>query len=324
MQSKETTASLNTEGNRDMSHTNIKTYTIFGMFFVILMASANINAGEKALFSVFSPKTSTWYSNSADAKQAFSKTPAVSSTDVLVPADYDGDGIIDFGVWTPETGIWSIKRSSDNQAFSIYWGTTTVRSAVSIKDIPVPADYDGDGKADIAVWRPETGTWLVLFSSKNYDGTKSEIFSLGKSGDVPVPADYDGDKRADFAIFRTKGNQWLISDSKTNAVRTEKFGDAATDLFVPADYTGDGKADIAVYRRDTWLVLNSETSETEPFYMGFADAAPVPADYDGDGIIDFAVFRKGTWFIYESSQPRFKTFTFGGENDVPLNSISRS
>jgi hypothetical protein len=164
----------------------------------------------------------------------------------------------------------------------------------------------------------------VLFSSKNYDGTKSEIFSLGKSGDVPVPADYDGDKRADFAIFRTKGNQWLISDSKTNAVRTEKFGDAATDLFVPADYTGDGKADIAVYRRDTWLVLNSETSETEPFYMGFADAAPVPADYDGDGIIDFAVFRKGTWFIYESSQPRFKTFTFGGENDVPLNSISRS
>ena len=288
------------------------------------MASSTINAGDKALFSVFRPKTLTWHSNSTDAKLASSKTPAVSSTDIMVPADYDGDGIIDFGVWTPETGIWSIKRSSDSQAFSIHWGTTTVRSAISVKDIPVPADYDGDGKADIAVWRTETGTWLVLKSSKNYDQTKSEIFSFGKSGDVPVPADYDGDKRADFAVFRSKGNRWLISESKSNTSRIETFGNAKSDVLVPADYTGDGKADIAVYRRDTWLVLNSETDETEPFYMGFADAAPVPADYDGDGQIDFAVFRKGTWFIYESSQPRFKTFNFGGEHDIPLNSISRS
>ncbi len=302
-----------------MSH--IKIPIIFGLLFVILLATVKVNAADKALFSVFRPKTATWHSNSSDAKHAFSREPVASSTDVLVPADYDGDGTTDFAVWRPETGVWSIKRSGDDQSFSVSWGTTTVRSTASIQDIPVPGDYDGDGKADVAVWRPETGTWYVLRSLNNYDQTKASIFSLGKFGDIPVQADYDGDKRSDFAVFRSKGNQWLISDSKVSALRTEIFGNAGTDLLVPADYTGDGKADIAVYRSDKWLVLNSETKEIEPFYMGFADATPVPADYDGDDQIDFAVFRKGVWFIYESSQPRFRTFNFGNENDIPLNSI---
>ena len=63
--------------------------------------------------------------------------------------------------------------------------------------MPVPADYDGDGRADIASWTPSNGYWHVILSSTGQTVTQQ----WGMQGDQPVPADYDGDGRADFAIW---------------------------------------------------------------------------------------------------------------------------
>ena len=69
---------------------------------------------------------------------------------------------------------------------------------------PVPGDYDGDGKADIAVFRRSTGVWYIINSRT---GTGSS-YAWGGSGDMPVPADYDGDGKADVAIFRPSTGVW--------------------------------------------------------------------------------------------------------------------
>src|SRR5437868_128262 len=54
--------------------------------------------------------------------------------------DYTGDGRADFVIWRPSTGVWWISDSATGAYRSQQWGD------YSKGDIPVPADYDGDGK----------------------------------------------------------------------------------------------------------------------------------------------------------------------------------
>jgi len=49
-------------------------------------------------------------------------------------------------------------------------------------DVPVLGDYDGDGKADISVWRKSEGRWYIR---QSLDGTV-RIVSQGQSGDTPI------------------------------------------------------------------------------------------------------------------------------------------
>jgi hypothetical protein len=64
-------------------------------------------------------------------------------------------------------------NSSNGAQQTQQWGTPG--------DIPVPGDYDGDGKTDFAVWRPGQGNWYVINSSNGAQQTQQ----WGTPGDIP-------------------------------------------------------------------------------------------------------------------------------------------
>lgn len=238
---------------------------------------------------------------------------SVKSQPMLTKAlDYNGDGKADFVVINPQAHIWRASTNTLQELINISFG-------LSGKDSPVPGDYDGDGKGDIAVWRESEGVFYYLQSSNGAFVSRQ----WGIPGDEPVARDYDGDGKTDCAVVRRAGSalHWFVLESSTNAFKGYNFG-LATDSPALGDYDGDGHFDLAVQRRDTanmvFYITKSSTGELVTKQLGFSTDFFAPGDYDGDGKTDIAVVRgiygnevEYEWYIMNSFDNSIRSLAYG-------------
>ena len=160
-------------------------------------------------------------------------------------------------------------------------------------------DFDGDGNADLSIFRPSENRWYQQRTTTGY-----AYMEWGVAGDKLAPADYDGDGITDMAIWRPSDGKWYLHNSRDGSFATIGWG-VSGDIPAPADYDGDGKADLTVFRpsNSTWYTINSDTGSITVRQFGETTDKPVPADYDGDGKADISVFRSSTnvWYFLKST-----------------------
>jgi uncharacterized delta-60 repeat protein len=180
-----------------------------------------------------------------------------------------------------------------------------------------PFDFDGDGMADVSVFRPSENKWYVLRSSDF--GVTQQVFAI--AGDVPVPADYDGDGKTDFAIFRPSSGDWW-SLSSTNGAQVYAHWGVNGDIPRPSDFDGDGRADYIVFRpsNNFWYRISSGAGgAVSNSAFGLTGDKAVTGDFDGDGKSDKAIFRPSTgdWWYQSSINGAQLAVHWGISTDVP-------
>ena len=116
--------------------------------------------------------------------------PFGQSADVPVVGDWNGNGVAKIGVFTPQTGMWTLDYNGNGKAdgcaidkcFGPFGATG---------DIPIVGDWSGTGTAKIGVFRSATGEWFLdMNGNGQWDGPAIDkyIAGFGQAGDLPVVA----------------------------------------------------------------------------------------------------------------------------------------
>jgi Cadherin-like domain/FG-GAP-like repeat len=236
--------------------------------------------------------------------------------DIAVPGDYNGDHITDVAAYTPKTSLGGNGTWVGNEGLWKIRGQLAFEFAGLQNDIPVPADYFGDGVTHAALYRPSNGTWYIRpLGAPQFGDPHPTVVAFGQPGDIPIPADYNGDGFADLALYRPSTGQWIIGNGlnvSSPSILKPNFPLNLTPMV--ADYNGDGKADIMGVDTTTgkWYLNGHGLFNVA---SGQAGDLPMAADYDGNGSAEIGRYRvSASVAVIDGEAP----FFFGSSGFLPV------
>lgn len=198
-------------------------------------------------------------------------------------------------------------------------------------------DFEGDGQADLAVFRPTDRNWYLLYSSNN----QFQSVSFGLPNDRLVIGDYDSDGKTDIAAYQTDNPDypglgvWQIRNSSGNNLRRSIQWGLPDDIPIAMDIDRNNTSDLAIFRpsNGTWYIMRMGdiikprtlgAPENGVHYRiiqwGMAGDKPLAGDFDADGVDELVAFRPsaGDWYIYNDVTRTYKVVHWGANGDIPM------
>jgi VCBS repeat protein len=225
-------------------------------------------------------------------------------------ADLNGDGHADLAVPVYAAKKWQVSILLGDGSGRFAAAAPVARLAPHGYDLVAVADFNRDGKPDLAVGNTESKGISILLGAGNGAFAAATTVAKGRYGGAPAVADLNGDGKPDlvYASLYSAGVTVLLG-SGNGAF----FPAPGSPLVLPghsydvalADFNGDGKADLAVASEDRGTVSLLIGTGTGRFrvaaFSPFAasrslDVAPAiagVADFNGDGGLDLLTVSSG-------------------------------
>ncbi len=155
------------------------------------------------------------------------------------------------------------------------------------------ADFNNDGKADLAVVNKVSNTVSVLMNDGTGNFQVPVNFATGALPISIISADFNSDGKADLATANSDTISVLLNNGSGSFLSATSFpaGDSPSSI-VAADFNGDGKADLAVsnsYADSVSVLLNNGSGGFLPamnYSVGDFPCSIVTADFNADGKAD--------------------------------------
>ncbi len=246
---------------------------------------------------------------------------AAGSWERFLTGDFNADGRTDIAGRLSNNGQWwvSLANASGVHQAATQWGSWS--TAVTWNDALV-ADFDGDGRADIAGRLsnagPDNGNWWV--SSSTGAAFTDRLWGNWSSANTwsnATVGDFNRDGRMDIAGRNNLG-QWHVSVTTGATPATAVFTTSQWGLWSTAtvwsdvqigDFNGDGRTDIAGRSSigQWWVNRSTGTSFAAALFYGNWSTGTTwsdvrVADFNGDGRDDILGRTSiGQWWVAETA-----------------------
>jgi hypothetical protein len=184
--------------------------------------------------------------------------------------DFNNDGLLDVAVSTLDSG-WQIGRAVDvllgngDSTFS----HATVRGPFDDYVGIASADFNGDGKADLALSKKQGAIWVLL---GNGDGTfrSQGTYATTSSPSTAAIGDFNGDGIVDMMVSNSNGTLFALL-GKGDGTFQRQIILSASQLGGPlaGDFNGDGRLDLVTIKGNYVAVLLQSPITLSPASLTF-------------------------------------------------------